>query len=76
MEENERRQTETLADIANLIRIRAANISDGGVMADGRVKDALRRYTVIRLQAEDISELRRLPGFERVQGLPAFLVFE
>ena len=47
-----------------------------GVMADGRVKDALRRYTVIRLQAEDISELRRLPGFERVQGLPAFLVFE
>ena len=47
-----------------------------GVMADAKVREALRRYSVIRLQAEDIQELRRLPGFERVQGLPAFLVFE
>ena len=45
------------------------------VMADARVKEALRGYSVIRLQAEDIGELRRLPGFERVQGLPAFLIF-
>ena len=32
--------------------------------------------TVIRLQAEDIRELKTLKGFEDVMGLPAFVVFE
>ena len=38
------------------------------------VRDALGGYTVIRLRAEDIGELRKLPGFGAVQGLPAFAV--
>ena len=45
-------------------------------MSDPKVKAALGRFTLIRLQAEDINELRRLPGFEEVKGLPAFAVFE
>ena len=40
------------------------------------VRAALGGFTVIRLQAEDIAELRRLKGFEGVRGLPAFVVFE
>lgn len=47
-----------------------------GTLADPRVREALGKYTVIRLQAEDIMELRKLPGFEKVNGLPAFAVFE
>ena len=46
------------------------------VMAEPSVRDALKPYAVIRLRAEDIRELRKLPGFERVQGLPAFAVFD
>ena len=37
---------------------------------------ALERFTVVRLQAEDIAKLRTLPGFESVRGLPAFVIFE
>ena len=44
-------------------------------LSDAKVRDAMSRYTVIRLQAEDISALRRLSGFEKVTGLPAFVVF-
>jgi hypothetical protein len=33
-------------------------------------------YTLIRLQSEDIRELKSLKGFEDVMGLPAFVVFE
>ena len=47
-----------------------------GTLADPRVREALGGYTVIRLQAEDIMALRKLPGFEKVNGLPAFAVFE
>ena len=47
-----------------------------GTLADPKVREALGKYTVIRLQAEDIMALRRLPGFEKVNGLPAFVVFE
>ena len=47
-----------------------------GTLADPKVREALGKYTVIRLQAEDIMALRKLPGFEKVNGLPAFLVFE
>ena len=36
----------------------------------------LKRFTVIKLQAEDIAELKKIPGFEGVKGLPAFVVFE
>ena len=44
------------------------------VIAEKSVRDALDGYTVIRLRAEDIGELRKLPGFGAVQGLPAFAV--
>ena len=47
-----------------------------GTLSDPRVRAELEKYTVIRLRAEDIMALRRLPGFEKVSGLPAFAVFE
>lgn len=47
-----------------------------GVLADPRVKAELEGFTVIRLQAEDIGELRRVPGFGDIRGLPAFVLFE
>lgn len=40
------------------------------------IRDALKKYHVIRLQAEDMHALRAIPGFESVKGLPAFLIFE
>ena len=45
-------------------------------MADEKVKKALERFEVIHVQAEDISELRKLKGFESIRGLPAFVIFE
>ncbi len=45
-------------------------------MRDARVKEALEGFTVIRLQAEDLAELKKIPGFEEVRGLPAFAIFE
>ncbi len=45
-------------------------------LADPRVRKALERFTVIRLQSEDMAELRALPAFSSVLGLPAFLIFE
>ena len=33
-------------------------------------------FTVIRLQSEDMRELKALKGFEDVMGLPAFVIFE
>lgn len=47
-----------------------------GTLRDPRVVAALKGYAIVRLQAEDLSALKRLPGFERVRGLPAFAVFE
>ena len=47
-----------------------------GTLVDPEVRKALEKYTVIRLRSEDIMELRKLPGFEKVTGLPAFAVFE
>ena len=47
-----------------------------GTLADPRVREALAGFTFVRLRAEDIGALRRLPGFGDVRGLPAFLVFE
>ena len=46
------------------------------VMADDKVKKALEPFEVIHVQAEDISELRKLKGFESIRGLPAFVIFE
>ena len=46
------------------------------VMEDAKVKRALEPFEVIRVQAEDISELRKVKGFESIRGLPAFVIFE
>ena len=46
------------------------------VLATDEVKESLKRFSVIKLQAEDMKELVKLPGFGEVRGLPAFLVFE
>ena len=46
------------------------------VMEEGTVRDALKPFTVIKLQAEDISELRKVKGFESIRGLTAFVIFE
>ena len=46
------------------------------VMADEKVKRALKPFEVIHVQAEDISELRKVKGFESIKGLPAFVIFE
>jgi len=46
-----------------------------GTLADPKVRAKLKDFTVIRLQAEDMGELRKLPGFEGVMGLPAFVIF-
>ena len=44
------------------------------VLEDEKVRAALRPYTVIRLQAEDMDELLSLKGFETIKGLPAFVI--
>ena len=46
------------------------------VMEDEKVKKALEPFEVIHVQAEDISELRKVKGFESIRGLPAFVIFE
>jgi thiol:disulfide interchange protein len=46
------------------------------VMAEDPVRRELERFTVIRLRAEDIGALRKLPAFSKVQGLPAFAIFQ
>ena len=46
------------------------------VLSEPKVRAALKPYAVLKLQAEDIGELRKLKGFETIKGLPAFVVFE
>lgn len=46
------------------------------VMENPKVQEALKPFAVIRVQAEDISELRKVKGFEPIRGLPAFVIFE
>ena len=46
------------------------------VMKEGKVRKALEPFEVIHVQAEDISELRKVKGFETIKGLPAFVIFE
>ena len=45
-------------------------------LADPEVVSALSDYTVIRMQCEDISALRALPGCGEIRGLPAFLIYQ
>lgn len=45
------------------------------VFQDPGMAETLDRFVVVKLQAEKIGELRRLPGFEDVGGLPAFRIF-
>ena len=47
-----------------------------GTLKDPKVAEELRRFTVIRLQAEDLDELKALSGFAEIVGLPAFVIFE
>lgn len=46
------------------------------VLAEPKVQAALKPFTVIRLQAEDMDELTAIPGFESIRGLPAMVVIE
>ena len=46
------------------------------VMKDEKVRKALEPFEVMHVQAEDISELRKVKGFESIRGLPAFVIFE
>lgn len=54
------------------------SVMERTTLADARVKAALEQggITLVKLQAEDIAALKRLPGFEKVIGLPAFVLFE
>lgn len=47
-------------------------------LKDPKVVEAIddKGFTVIRLQSEDMRELKSLKGFEGVMGLPAFVIFE
>ena len=44
------------------------------VMEEPKVREVLKDFTVIRLQAENMKELKKLKGFEDIRGLPAFVV--
>jgi thiol:disulfide interchange protein len=46
------------------------------VLSRPKVSQELRKFTFIKLQAEDISKLIKMPGFSMIKGLPAFVVFE
>ena len=46
------------------------------VLDEAAVREELKRFTVIKLQAENIGKLKALEGFESVKGLPAFVIFE
>ena len=46
------------------------------VLDEEKVRQALEPFAVLRVQAEDIAELRRVKGFEEIRGLPAFVIFE
>lgn len=52
------------------------SVMDKTTFADKRVIEALQNYTVIRLRAEDIRELKKLPGLDEIRGLPAFIIYE
>lgn len=45
-------------------------------LADPRVVGELKKFTAVRLRAEDMHALKRVEGFQDVKGLPAFVIFE
>jgi thiol:disulfide interchange protein len=45
------------------------------IVARPAVAQELKKFTFVKLQAEDISKLVRMPGFEKIKGLPAFVIF-
>ncbi len=45
-------------------------------LADARVREALGRFAVIKLDASEFGEFRRLDAFKDVKGLPAYAIFE
>lgn len=45
-------------------------------LADPAVKAELERFTVVRLQCEDMREMKQNPLFKDVKGLPAFIIIE
>ena len=45
-------------------------------LKDELVVEKLKKFTVIKVQAEDINELRKKPPFEKVTGLPADVIGE
>lgn len=47
-----------------------------GTLRDPQVAAELEGFAVVRLRADDVGALRRLPGFAEVRGLPAFAVFQ
>lgn len=49
---------------------------DRTTLADPAVRAALSRFSTLRVSAEDFGELRRLPGFETVKGLPVYAIYE
>jgi thioredoxin-like negative regulator of GroEL len=46
------------------------------IMTRPKVARQLQKFTLVKLQAEDMSKLVKLPGFAEIKGLPAFAVFE
>lgn len=46
------------------------------VLARPAVAAELKKFTFVKLRAEDISKLVKIPSFEGVKGLPAFVLFE
>jgi len=45
-------------------------------LRDPKVRAELERFTVLRLQAEDINALKRVPGYGDIIGLPCFAIYE
>ena len=45
-------------------------------LKDARVQKELKKYSIIKLQAEKVGNLRKIEGFEGVMGLPAYLILK
>jgi thiol:disulfide interchange protein len=52
------------------------SVMEKTTLRDKRVVDELKKFTVIKLQAEDITALSKIPEFQnvKVSGLPAFVI--
>ena len=47
-----------------------------GTLADPKVKEAVGKFTFVRVDCEDMAELKGTALFGKIKGLPAFLVIE